>query len=178
MWFLPAGSGLVPPRSLPGEAGSTPRTPTRPARTNHITRIRAYAAQSPQSHRTRSTRILRGSAAPRELGQDAVPRSCGAETEGASSSPRTPRTPREPRRSTPRTICSRLRDLHQTGGPTMHRKARLLAALSALIALPGSLPAQQAARKALVGGTLIDGYGGPPIRNSVIIVEGERIARV
>src|ERR1044072_7943146 len=32
--------------------------------------------------------------------------------------------------------------------------------------------------KALVGGTLIDGYGGPPIRNSVVIIEGERIKAV
>ena len=32
--------------------------------------------------------------------------------------------------------------------------------------------------KALVGGTLIDGFGGPPIRNSVILIEGERITRV
>lgn len=32
--------------------------------------------------------------------------------------------------------------------------------------------------KALVGGTLIDGYGGSPIRNSVILIEGERITRV
>ena len=31
---------------------------------------------------------------------------------------------------------------------------------------------------ALVGGTLIDGYGGRPIRNSVILVEGERITAV
>jgi hypothetical protein len=29
--------------------------------------------------------------------------------------------------------------------------------------------------KALVGGTLIDGYGSTPIRNSVVIIEGERI---
>lgn len=34
------------------------------------------------------------------------------------------------------------------------------------------------AAKALVGGTLIDGFGGPPIRNSVILIEGERITRV
>ncbi|MBZ5602226.1 MAG: amidohydrolase family protein [Acidobacteriia bacterium] len=33
-------------------------------------------------------------------------------------------------------------------------------------------------RKALVGGTLIDGYGGPPIRNSVILIEGEKIQAV
>ena len=32
--------------------------------------------------------------------------------------------------------------------------------------------------KALVGGTLIDGFGGNPIYNSVIIVEGERIKAV
>src|SRR5262249_30982992 len=31
---------------------------------------------------------------------------------------------------------------------------------------------------ALVGGTLIDGYGGPPLRNSVILVKGERITAV
>jgi imidazolonepropionase-like amidohydrolase len=32
--------------------------------------------------------------------------------------------------------------------------------------------------KALVGGTLIDGFGGPPILNSVVVVEGDRIAAV
>ncbi|HEX2271994.1 MAG TPA: amidohydrolase family protein [Pyrinomonadaceae bacterium] len=32
--------------------------------------------------------------------------------------------------------------------------------------------------KALVGGTLIDGYGGKPVRNSVVIIEGERIKAV
>jgi imidazolonepropionase-like amidohydrolase len=32
--------------------------------------------------------------------------------------------------------------------------------------------------KALVGGTLIDGFGSQPIRNSVIIIEGERIKAV
>ncbi|QYH37272.1 hypothetical protein GYM62_15600 [Algoriphagus sp. NBT04N3] len=29
--------------------------------------------------------------------------------------------------------------------------------------------------KALVGGTLIDGFGGAPIRNSVILIESEGI---
>ncbi|HJQ70739.1 MAG TPA: amidohydrolase family protein [Blastocatellia bacterium] len=38
--------------------------------------------------------------------------------------------------------------------------------------------AQAARVKALVGGTLIDGYGGKPIRNSVIIIEGERIKAI
>ena len=32
--------------------------------------------------------------------------------------------------------------------------------------------------KALVGGTLIDGYGGRPLRNSVILIEGERIKAI
>jgi imidazolonepropionase-like amidohydrolase len=32
--------------------------------------------------------------------------------------------------------------------------------------------------KALVGGTLIDGYGSTPLRNSVVIIEGERIKAV
>ncbi len=36
----------------------------------------------------------------------------------------------------------------------------------------------QSSLKALVGGTLIDGYGGEPIRNSVILVEGARIKQV
>ncbi|HKV99649.1 MAG TPA: amidohydrolase family protein [Vicinamibacterales bacterium] len=39
-------------------------------------------------------------------------------------------------------------------------------------------PAQSAKPIALVGGTLIDGFGGPPIRNSVILVRGDRIAAV
>lgn len=32
--------------------------------------------------------------------------------------------------------------------------------------------------KALVGGTLVDGFGGRPIRNSVILIDGERISAV
>src|SRR4051812_35157964 len=32
--------------------------------------------------------------------------------------------------------------------------------------------------KALVGGTLIDGFGSRPIQNSVIIIEGERIKAI
>ena len=40
------------------------------------------------------------------------------------------------------------------------------------------LLAQNAPLKALVGGTLIDGHGGPPLRNSVIVVRGEKIEAV
>lgn len=32
--------------------------------------------------------------------------------------------------------------------------------------------------KAMVGGTLIDGFGGPPLRNSVILIEGDRIKAI
>jgi imidazolonepropionase-like amidohydrolase len=41
-----------------------------------------------------------------------------------------------------------------------------------------SLPAQSRKLTAIVGGTLIDGYGSRPIQNSVIILEGERIKAV
>ena len=41
-----------------------------------------------------------------------------------------------------------------------------------------SILAQSGKIKVLVGGTLIDGYGGKPIRNSLIIIEGERISAV
>jgi imidazolonepropionase-like amidohydrolase len=44
-----------------------------------------------------------------------------------------------------------------------------------------SVPAQRqppSRVKALVGGLLIDGYAGPPIPNSVILIEGERISAV
>ncbi|MFN7437860.1 MAG: Xaa-Pro dipeptidase, partial [Bacteroidota bacterium] len=44
-----------------------------------------------------------------------------------------------------------------------------------LLVLPFVSPAQT---KALVGGTLIDGYGGKPLANSVIIIEGERIKAI
>lgn len=57
--------------------------------------------------------------------------------------------------------------------------ARLLA-LTAFIGVAAlALPAGQAHNvTALVGGTLIDGFGGRPVRNSVILVEGERISAV
>lgn len=46
-----------------------------------------------------------------------------------------------------------------------------------LIPPPHSTHAQRNV-KALVGGTLIDGFGSTPIRNSVVIVDGERIKAV
>jgi imidazolonepropionase-like amidohydrolase len=54
-----------------------------------------------------------------------------------------------------------------------------LAVLSVLIAATGFAPgAQNTQLKALVGGRLIDGFGGAPIRNSVILIDGERIKAV
>src|SRR5499426_1108901 len=46
--------------------------------------------------------------------------------------------------------------------------------------LTGAVKASSQPRKikVLAGGTLIDGYGGRPLRNSVIIIEGERIKAV
>lgn len=55
---------------------------------------------------------------------------------------------------------------------------RLLALLCcALLALPAAAQ-EEAGRLALVGGTLIDGTGAAPLRNSVILVEDGRITQV
>src|SRR5690606_4404985 len=96
--FLPVGSRLIPPRTLPGEACFIPRTPTRPAQTTTSQRSRL----TPRSLRSATEPIaplLRGSAALRDTG---ALRALSVEA------PRTPRTPRETgagerrrRRSTP-----------------------------------------------------------------------------
>lgn len=57
------------------------------------------------------------------------------------------------------------------------RTAWLLFAV-VVLSTPLSIHAQSRNVKALVGGTLIDGLGSTPIRNSVIIIEGERIKAV
>jgi imidazolonepropionase-like amidohydrolase len=54
----------------------------------------------------------------------------------------------------------------------MRRSILLLSLFSA------SLSAQAPTRTALVGGTLIDGTGGPLIRNSVVLIDGARIRAV
>ena len=58
-----------------------------------------------------------------------------------------------------------------------------LACTAAAVAVAGTIPtlAQRPAAPrlvAMVGGTLIDGFGSTPIRNSVILIEGERIKAV
>jgi imidazolonepropionase-like amidohydrolase len=47
-----------------------------------------------------------------------------------------------------------------------------------LLALGMTAAAQAEGRQALVGGTLIDGYGGPPVHDSVVLVEDDRIVAV
>jgi len=54
-----------------------------------------------------------------------------------------------------------------------------VAALGALAGLPGGAGAQQpAARWALVGGTVIDATGAPPIQDAVVLMEGRHIRAV
>ncbi len=55
---------------------------------------------------------------------------------------------------------------------------RLALALAVLLALAAHDLGAQAQTIAVQGGTLIDGNGGPPIRDSVIVIEGSRITSV
>ncbi|HMP26355.1 MAG TPA: amidohydrolase family protein, partial [Saprospiraceae bacterium] len=54
----------------------------------------------------------------------------------------------------------------------------MLRSLCLFLLLCPALLVAQSNVKALVGGTMIDGFGGPPLRNSVIIIEGERIKTI
>ena len=70
----------------------------------------------------------------------------------------------------------------------MMKGARLFAAAFVVMASVGltatlaqQRPPARVARRgpiALVGGTLIDGSGGPAVRNSVVLIRGDRIDRV
>ena len=56
----------------------------------------------------------------------------------------------------------------------MHKQAlTIIICLFTLI-----ISSQENKIKALVGGTLIDGFGSDPIKNSVIIIEGQKIKNV
>ena len=50
--------------------------------------------------------------------------------------------------------------------------------LSAVLGLLPQAAVPTSTTRALVGGTLVDGFGGPPIQNSVILIAGEKIAAV
>ena len=54
----------------------------------------------------------------------------------------------------------------------------VLLIVGCLLLTPSFSQTRSANLKALVGGTLIDGYGSTPLRNSVVIIEGERIKAV
>lgn len=54
-------------------------------------------------------------------------------------------------------------------------RAGLVAALAALLACG---PALAERPLVLSGGTVVDGYGGPPLRDGVVVIEGERITAV
>jgi imidazolonepropionase-like amidohydrolase len=56
-------------------------------------------------------------------------------------------------------------------------KHRLSFVAAALLCL-GAVDAQSSGSIALVGGRLIDGFGGPPLDHSVVLIEGERIKAV
>ena len=56
--------------------------------------------------------------------------------------------------------------------------AVIFAVVCSALARSAATRPEGAAIKVLVGGTLIDGYNPKPIRNSVIIIEGERIKSV
>ncbi len=60
------------------------------------------------------------------------------------------------------------------GMPIGHRCTFVIA----VILLLASTATYAAALKALVGGRLIDGYGGAPLENSVVLIEGDRIKAV
>lgn len=55
---------------------------------------------------------------------------------------------------------------------------RAASVLLIALAVAASAVAQLTGAYAITGGTIIDGYGGPPIRDGVIVVEGERIIAV
>jgi imidazolonepropionase-like amidohydrolase len=56
--------------------------------------------------------------------------------------------------------------------------AALILVLLTLAPAPGASPAPAAKTLALVGGRLIDGYGGRPLDDSVVLIEGERVKAV
>ena len=72
--------------------------------------------------------------------------------------------------------CSKCGEYSNDIGVTM--RAHLIRCAILLIAGVTALAAQPSRRIALVGGTLIDGNGGRPIRNSVVLIEGDRIKAI
>ena len=61
---------------------------------------------------------------------------------------------------------------------TLYRMKAIAAAFAVLVATFCPLIAQSQKPIALVGGTLIDGTGAAPVRNSVVLIRGDRIERI
>src|SRR5258708_2843809 len=59
-----------------------------------------------------------------------------------------------------------------------HLLITLVATLGLGAAVPAPPAPQTSSAKALVGGTLVDGFAGPPIQNSVILIDGDKIAAI
>src|SRR5665213_1865423 len=60
----------------------------------------------------------------------------------------------------------------------MNKTRRWIFCALTLLAACAAACAQQTSLKALTGGTLIDGFGGKPLRNSVILLRGDRIEKI
>lgn len=58
------------------------------------------------------------------------------------------------------------------------RSVRMLLSLLVLILTSGGLSAEPPRRLAVRAGRLIDGTGGAPVRDAVILIEGDRITAV
>src|ERR1043165_6269627 len=61
---------------------------------------------------------------------------------------------------------------------SLAKKALLVAVALSLISAGRSESAIQSQVTVILGGVLIDGYGGPPLENSVVVIKGNRITAV
>src|SRR5947209_4688789 len=52
---------------------------------------------------------------------------------------------------------------------------RILTALTLALALCGCKPAEDTRMKAVIGAVLMDGSGGPPLTNSVVVTAGDHV---
>jgi hypothetical protein len=60
---------------------------------------------------------------------------------------------------------------------TLFAKGSLLATTLLVCGATGEVAAQQSSALVIQGGTLVDGNGGPPLANAVIVIQGNRRAR-
>jgi hypothetical protein len=60
---------------------------------------------------------------------------------------------------------------------TLFAKGSLLATTPLVCGATGEVAAQQSSALVIQGGTLVDGNGGPPLANAVIVIQGNRRAR-